>query len=91
MSLILRRQDGFVLRRPIWSFRLVPFSRELAAAAAADDVMQWIAEGALTPRIDRILPLEQAAEAMRILGRREVLGRIVLETSYGSAEVCTGT
>ena len=61
-----------------------------AAAAAADDVMQWIGEGKLTPRIDRILPLEQAAEAMRILGRREVLGRIVLETSDGSA-VCTGT
>jgi NADPH2:quinone reductase len=54
------------------------------AAAAADEVMQWIASGKLTPRIDKILPLEQAAEAMRLLARREVLGRVVLETAPGA-------
>jgi NADPH:quinone reductase len=55
------------------------------AAAAADEVMEWIAQGALRPRIDRIMALEEAAEAMRALDRREVLGRIILETSKGSA------
>jgi NADPH:quinone reductase len=55
------------------------------AAAAADEVMEWIAAGKLTPRIDRILPLEQAADAMRLLAGREVLGRVVLETSQGAA------
>jgi hypothetical protein len=30
------------------------------------------------------LPLEQAAEAMQLLARREVLGRIVLETAPGA-------
>jgi NADPH2:quinone reductase len=54
------------------------------AAAAADEVMDWINQGALKPRIDRIMPLEGAAEAMRALDRREVLGRIVLETAAGS-------
>lgn len=55
------------------------------AATAANEVMRWLAEGALKPRIDRVMPLENAAEAMRLLGRREVRGRIVLETSEGSA------
>jgi NADPH2:quinone reductase len=61
-----------------------------AAAAAAEEVMQWIASGKLNPRIDRILPLEQAAEAMRLLGRREVLGRGVLETAPGAGTRVSG-
>ncbi len=55
------------------------------SAAAAQKVMGWIAEGKLTPRVDRIMPLEQATEAMRILGRREATGRIVLEPFEGAA------
>lgn len=49
------------------------------ARAASAKVMNWVADGSLKPRIDRVLPLDQAAEAMRALDRREVLGRIVLE------------
>lgn len=60
------------------------------AAAAADEVMQWIAAGKLTPRIDKTLPLDQAAEAMRMLARREVLGRIVLETAPGAGAQVSG-
>lgn len=56
-----------------------------AAREAGDKVMNWIAEGRLTPRVDRVLPLEAAGEAMRALARREVTGRIVLETAPGSA------
>lgn len=61
-----------------------------AAAAAADEVMQWIAAGKLTPRIDKILPLDQAADAMRLLARREVLGRVVLETAPGAGALVSG-
>jgi NADPH2:quinone reductase len=61
-----------------------------AAAAAADEVMQWIASGKLTPCIDKTLPLEQAAEAMRLLARREVLGRVVLETAPGAGAQVSG-
>ena len=50
-----------------------------AARDASEKVMAWVAEGALRPRIDRILPLNEAPEAMRALDRREVIGRIVLE------------
>lgn len=49
------------------------------AAAAADKVMGWIADGFLTPRVDRIMALEEAADAMRLLEQRKVRGRIVLE------------
>ena len=55
------------------------------ASEAADQVMEWIASGELCPRIDKVFPLERAAEAMTSLGRREVLGRIVLETAPDAA------
>lgn len=49
------------------------------AAHAGAKVFQWIADGKLHPRVDRVLPLDEAADAMRILHRREVAGRIVLD------------
>ena len=49
------------------------------AAEAADRIMGLVGEGRLRPRIDRVLPLEQAAEAMRALAERKVQGRIVLQ------------
>jgi NADPH:quinone reductase-like Zn-dependent oxidoreductase len=42
------------------------------------DVFALVERGALVPRIDRRLPLEQAAEAHRLLAGREVVGRVVL-------------
>ena len=49
-----------------------------AARHASKKLMASVAEGSLHPRIDRVLPLQDAPEAMRALDRREVLGRIVL-------------
>jgi D-arabinose 1-dehydrogenase-like Zn-dependent alcohol dehydrogenase len=43
-----------------------------------EDVLAMVAEGTLVPRIDRRLPLEQAAEAHRLLAARAVVGRVVL-------------
>ena len=48
------------------------------SAKAADRVMTLVGEGALRPRVDRVLPLEQAAEAMRAVAERSVQGRMVL-------------
>jgi NADPH2:quinone reductase len=45
---------------------------------AADKVMALVGEGALRPRVDRVLPLEQAPEAMRAVAERSVQGRMVL-------------
>jgi len=47
-------------------------------ARAADMIMAWVAEGKLLPRIDRVLPLEQTADAMTAIADRSVQGRVVL-------------
>ena len=49
------------------------------ASETADKIMHWIADGHLHPRIDRVIPLDQAADALRALSDRAVIGRIVLE------------
>ena len=49
------------------------------AAPAADRIMALVGEGRLHPRIDRVLPLERATEAMRAIAERTVQGRIVLQ------------
>ena len=49
---------------------------ELEVATAA--VMQWAGAGKLRPRVDRVLPLERAAEAMSAIAERSVIGRTVL-------------
>jgi NADPH2:quinone reductase len=48
------------------------------AAQTADKVMALVGAGKLRPRVDRVLPLEQAAEAMRAVAERQVQGRMVL-------------
>jgi NADPH2:quinone reductase len=47
-------------------------------ARAAESIMQWASEGKLRPHIDRVLPLERAAEAMSGIADRSVIGRTVL-------------
>jgi NADPH:quinone reductase len=48
------------------------------AAEAATTVMRWVGEGKLKPHVDRVLPLERAADAMRAIADRTVVGRTVL-------------
>ena len=52
------------------------FSDEANRAGAT--VMRWVGEGKLRPHIDRVLPLECAAEAMSAVANRSAQGRIVL-------------
>ena len=48
------------------------------AARTNDILAQLFAEGKITPHIDRVLPLGQVREAMRMVADRSVHGRIVL-------------
>ncbi len=41
-------------------------------------LFEWHASGRLVPHISHILPLAQGAEAMRMLTRREAIGKVVL-------------
>jgi NADPH2:quinone reductase len=53
------------------------FSAE--AARMNDTLMQLLADGKIRPHIDRVVPLEDAGEAMRAVANRTVQGRIVLK------------
>lgn len=44
----------------------------------AGDVLGWVAAGALALRIDRVLPLSEAAEAHRLLQGRQTAGKVLL-------------
>jgi NADPH2:quinone reductase len=49
------------------------------AASAANKLMALVSEGKLRPHVDRVLPLERAAEAMSAVAERKVQGRTVLQ------------
>ena len=44
-----------------------------------DDLERMIEAGAIRPLIGRRLPFDQAPEALRVLERREALGKVVVE------------
>jgi NADPH2:quinone reductase len=54
------------------------------SARAGDIIMNWISEGRLRPHVDRVLPLERAADAMRAIADRAARGRIVLQVKQGA-------
>jgi NADPH:quinone reductase len=51
-----------------------------AFAASVQQLGQWYSEGRLRPHVSQTLPLEKAAEALRLLASREAKGKIVLTT-----------
>ncbi|WFU13803.1 NADPH:quinone oxidoreductase family protein [Bradyrhizobium sp. CB3481] len=53
------------------------------AARAAEAVMAWVGESKLHPRVDRVLPLQRAGEAMSLVANRTAMGRIVLQVRNG--------
>jgi NADPH2:quinone reductase len=46
--------------------------------AHAARILGWVAEGKLSPHLDRVVPFARASEALERLERREVLGKVVL-------------
>lgn len=59
---------------------LFDYNRDRAEMLArAAEVFGWHAEGRLEARIDRVLPLAEAAEAHRLLEGRETSGKVLLE------------
>lgn len=51
------------------------------AGAMLDEVLGHVGSGALTPHVDRELPLEEAAAVMDLIAARKVRGRIVLRVA----------
>jgi len=48
------------------------------SAVADEQVMRWVSEGHLRPRVDRTLPLDAFKEAMHMVSDRQAQGRVVL-------------
>ena len=49
-----------------------------AHRASMEQLLAWVAEGRLKPRIHATYPLERIAEAMSVIERREAQGKVVL-------------
>jgi alcohol dehydrogenase len=64
--------------RYVWSFEL----KIMGSNSFYDDdlqaLMKLIAEGKMRPVIDKVLPLEQARDGLRLIESREVIGKVVV-------------
>lgn len=77
---------GLMMRRRIslisTSLRARPAAQKVVIVAAfAADVLPVLADGGLRPVVDRVLPLEDAGEAHRLMEAGELVGKIVLDAS----------
>ncbi len=64
--------------RYIWSFELKIIGSNSFYDDNLNALMALIAEGKLKPEIDKVLPLEEAAEGLRLIQDREVIGKVVV-------------
>jgi NADPH:quinone reductase-like Zn-dependent oxidoreductase len=64
--------------RYIWSFELQVIGSNSFYDENLQALMQLIADGRMKPVIDKVLPLEQAREGLRLIQDREVIGKVVV-------------
>ncbi len=72
---VLNQKGSLFLTRPTIVHYIATRAELLARAG---DVLGWIKSGRLKVRIDRELPLTQAAEAHRLLEGRQTMGKVLL-------------
>lgn len=54
--------------------------------AFMDELVGWLAQGRIRPAITARYPLEQAAQALRVVADRKATGKIMLSTALGRGE-----
>jgi NADPH:quinone reductase-like Zn-dependent oxidoreductase len=64
--------------RYIWSFELKVIGSNSFYEENLTDLMKMIVENRIKPVIDEVLPLEKAAEGLRLIRDREVIGKVVV-------------
>lgn len=64
--------------RYIWTFEIQVIGSNSFYDENLKALMQLIEEGRFTPVIDKVLPLEQAREGLRLIQDREVIGKVVV-------------
>ncbi|MGE0553854.1 MAG: zinc-binding dehydrogenase [Gemmatimonadales bacterium] len=65
--------------RYLWTFEHEIIGSNGWTPEGLSELMDQIALGTLVPEIDRILPLEETAEAERLLEDREVVGKVLIK------------
>jgi alcohol dehydrogenase len=64
--------------RYIWTYELQILGSNGWTRADLEALLLMVQEGTLRPVIDRVLPLEEAREGLRLLEDREVIGKVVI-------------
>ncbi|MEA2925384.1 MAG: hypothetical protein QOI46_2173 [Alphaproteobacteria bacterium] len=64
--------------RYVWSFELNIIGSNSFYDDDLQALMELIAEGKMRPVIDKVLPLEEAREGLRLIQDREVIGKVVV-------------
>ena len=64
--------------RYVWSFELKIIGSNSFYDENLASLLELVAEGRVKPVIDRVAPLEQAAEGLRLIQDREVIGKVVV-------------
>ncbi|TCT06130.1 zinc-binding dehydrogenase [Aquabacter spiritensis] len=64
--------------RFIWTFELKILGSNSWAREDLVALLDHVAKGELKPVIDRVLPLDQSAEALRLIEEREVIGKVIV-------------
>src|SRR5215813_6145789 len=64
--------------RYVWSFELQVIGSNSFYDDDLQALMKLIAEGKMQPVIDKVLPLEEAREGLRLIQDREVIGKVVV-------------
>ncbi|MEM7408425.1 MAG: zinc-binding dehydrogenase [Pseudomonadota bacterium] len=65
--------------RYIWTFELKVLGSNSWLVEDLTALMEYIRDGRMEPVIDKVLPLEEAAEGIRLIEDREVFGKIIIE------------
>ena len=64
--------------RYVWSFELKIIGSNSFYDEDLKGLMDLIQQGKMKPVIDKVLPLEQACEGLRLIQDREVIGKVVV-------------
>ena len=64
--------------RYVWTFELKIIGSNSFYDEDLKGLMDLIAQGKMKPVIDKVLPLEQAAEGLRLIQDREVIGKVIV-------------